>query len=465
MGSDMRNAWDPYRPTAENPWDLRKVGHLYRRAAFGATWEELQAGLADGPGKTLDRVLNGRPESDDFTRTSDYMATERSLPANAQANRLAAWWLHRMVTTSHPLREKLTLFWHNHFATSLAKVRNARQMLAQYQLLNRHALGKFDAMLQEISLDPAMMVWLDTRDSTKGKPNENYARELMELFSLGIGHYTEMDIREAAKAFTGYVIKDGKGTLDAGQHDETTKSFLGRTGNYKAADIVRICLEQPACPRFIARKMYRFLVSESTDAPDELIEPLAEQYRKSGFDTAGLVATIVRSNHFFSPAAMRQRIKSPVSFVTGLVRGLEGRVGSLNLADSLESLGQVLFAPPSVKGWDGGPAWLNGQTLLFRQNLALALTSTEDGRFGLRCDPVKVLAAHGKNSDEDVVDFLLALFLQGDVPDGSRARLLDYMKQARNAKVPSYWTSEDKANHRLRAVTHLVLTLPEFQLD
>jgi uncharacterized protein (DUF1800 family) len=458
-------AWEPYRPTAANPWDLAKVGHLYRRAAFGATWDELQQGLKDGPEKTIDRLLNGSPADPDFDRTSDYMASERSLPTGAPGTQLAAWWLARILRTPHPLREKITLFWHNHFATSLAKVRNARFMLGQYRLLYRYALGDFRELLREISLDPAMMVWLDTDQSKKGKPNENYARELMELFSLGIGHYTEHDIREAAKAFTGYEIKDGQGVLNPKEHDDGDKTVLGRTGNWKAEDIVRIMLDQPACPRFIVRKMLRFLVSESDALGPDVIDPLAEEYRKSGFDTGKLVETVLRSNLFFSPAAYRQKVKAPVEFAVGIVRGLEGNVGPLRLAEALDSLGQVLFVPPSVKGWDGGPAWLNGQTLLFRQNLALALTSTEDARFGRRCDPVAVLKKHSRETDEEVVDFFLGVFLQNDVSADARTKLLDYLASSRKAKYPVYWTDEDAANHRLRTAAHLTLTLPEFQLD
>jgi hypothetical protein len=458
-------AWEPYRPSAENPWDLAKVGHLYRRAAFGASWGELQQGLKDGPDRTITRLLAGSPADPDFERSSDFMASERSLPAGAPGTRLAAWWLARILRSPHSLREKITLFWHNHFATSLAKVQNARYMLGQYRLLNRHALGDFRELLQEMSLDPAMMVWLDTSQSKKGKPNENYARELMELFSLGIGHYTEKDIREAAKAFTGYEIKAGKGVLNPREHDAGEKTVLGRTGNWKADDIVRIMLDQPACPRFIARKLYRFLVSDTEVAPPELIDPLAEQYRRSGFDTGKLVETILRSNHFFSPAAYRQKVKGPVDFAVGIVKGLEGNVGPLRLAEALEGLGQVLFAPPSVKGWDGGPAWLNGQTLLFRQNLALAITSTADGRFGRRCDPVSVLMKHDRTTDEAVVDFFLGVFLQNDVPPESRKRLLDYLGASKTVKYPVYWTEDDAAHHRLRTVAHLTLTLPEFQLD
>jgi hypothetical protein len=461
----MHPLWQPYRPGPENPWDRKKVGHLYRRAGFGASMAELEAGLADGCEKTLELITSGRPELDEFTRTSGFMASERSMPLRAPQGRLSAWWLHRMLETRHPLREKMTLFWHNHFATSNAKVQNARYMLGQYELMREYALEDFGELLVAMGTDPAMMVWLDTIGSTKGNPNENYARELMELFSLGIGNYTEKDIREAARAFTGYEIRAGKGTLNEKQHDAKPKTVFGRTGNYRGEEIARLCLEQPACPRFIVRKLYRFLISEAENPPAELIDPLAEQYRKWDFHTGKLVAMMLRSNLFFSPRAYRTRIKSPVEFATGIVRGLEGTAGALPLAGALEGLGQVLFGPPSVKGWDGAQSWLNAQTTLARNNLALALTSTMDPRFGNRCDPAVLLAKHGIQKDEEIVQRLLDLFLQGDVSDGTRHMLLDYLEQARTVKHPAYWTAADVSSHRIRAVTHLVLTLPEFQLN
>jgi uncharacterized protein (DUF1800 family) len=462
---DATTAWEPYQPTAANPWDRRKIGHLYRRAGFGATVAELDAGVKDGHAKTLDRVLAGEPETDDFTRTSEFMASERSMPPGAPQARLSAWWLDRMLKSRNPLAEKLTLFWHNHFATSNAKVQNARFMLGQYRLLRSYALGSFHDLLIAVGTDAAMLVWLDTITSTKGNPNENYARELMELFTLGIGHYTEADIREAAKAFTGYELREGRGALNSRQHDGSEKTVFGKRGRFLGEDIAKLCLEHEACPRLIVRKLYRFLISESDNPVAELIEPLAVQYRESGFNTGTLVATMLRSNQFFSPAAYRAKIKSPVEFIVGIVRALEGTVGALPLAGAIEALGQVLFAPPSVKGWDGGPAWLNAQTLLGRNNLALALTSTEDVRFGSRCDPATVLAKRGAKTDAEAVDFLLGVFLQGDVPAAAREKLLAYLTTAKGVTYPLYWSPADVNNHRTRAVTHLVLTLPEFQLN
>jgi hypothetical protein len=461
---DPRRAWEPYKPSAEVPWDLKRVGHLYRRAAFGATWAELQTGVKDGPDKVIDRLLKGESDPEKFESETAKLA-EPIVRAN-NGNQARAWWLYRMLYTPHPLAEKMTLFWHNHFATSNAKVNNAGYMLGQYELMRRNALGNFRTLLRDMSKDPAMLVWLDTNQSKKEMPNENYARELMELFSLGIGNYTEKDIRDAARAFTGWTIKNGKGSFNPENHDDGDKTVLGKTGKFQGEDIVNICLEQKSAPYFICRKLFRFLVSETLPASDLLLEPLAESFRKSGYDFGALVKTVLRSNLFFSPEAYRTKIKSPVEFALGIVHALEGKIGTTALAVALEELGQNVFSPPSVKGWDGGQVWLNGQTLLSRQNLALALTSTEDQRFGRRCDPAELRRkqdADGKGGDS--VAFFLELFLQGDVPEESRQKLKDYQRSAEKQKFPVYWTAQDADEQRVRSLCRLVLTLPEFQLN
>ena len=456
-------AWQPYKPNADSPWDLKKVGHLYRRAAFGADRDMLDRALKAGPENAIAALLKGGDGGDEFDRLTAPIA--ESVARANNGDQAGAWWLYRMLYGPFPLREKLTLFWHNHFATSNAKVQNVGFMLGQYRLLQQHALGNFGTLLRQMSADPAMMIWLDTRDSKKAMPNENYARELMELFSLGIGNYTEKDVREAVRAFTGWQIRAEKASFDRDQHDGGEKKVLGQKGRWKPDDIVRICLEQPSSPRFIVKKLYRFFVNETVAPTPELFEPLARQFKESHYDVGALVGTILRSNLFFSPEAYRSRVKSPVDFALGIVRALEGRVGTGALARATEELGQKLFYPPSVKGWDGGTVWLNGHTLLFRQNLALALTSTEDQRFGRRTDPAALARCASKASDADVVDFFLDLFLQGDAAPGTQERLLHYAKLASRQTMPVYWTAEDVADHRVRALCHLVLTLPEFQLD
>ena len=465
MGIDIDPvwAWEPYRPSAESPWDLKKVGHLYRRAAFGANWSELQTSLQAGPEKTIDTLLTGYPGVSAFDEQTAILA--ESIGRANNGRQASAWWLYRMLYTPHPLVEKLTLFWHNHFATSNAKVNNAGYMFGQYELMRRHALGNFRTLLQGMSQDPAMMVWLDTSLSKKGKPNENYARELMELFSLGIGHYTEADIRESARAFTGWEIQGKQSQFNPKEHDDGEKMVLGHKGKWDGADIVRICLELKPAPYFIVGKLYRFLISETVAPTPAMIDEIAARFRKSDYDFGRLVETMLRSNVFFSPMAYRTRVKAPVDFALGIVRALEGRIGTTALAGTLSELGQDLFYPPSVKGWDGGPTWLNGQTLLYRQNLALGMTSTQDARFGRRTDPAMLLKRYGKQSDLETLDFFLNLFHQGDVPDEARRKLVEYQAGSRSQSVPSYWTNQDAADHRIRTLCHLVLTLPEFQLD
>jgi hypothetical protein len=457
-------AWQPYKPSTETPWTIQRVGHLYRRTTFGATAQQLEDGLAAGPEKTIALIHEGGSGLADFDKSLEPLAEIITRGNNGAEAR--SWWLYRMLYSPRPFQEKMTLFWHNHFATSFVKVLNAGFMLGQYDLMRKNALGSFTTMLQGISKDPAMLVWLDGRDSKKGNPNENYGRELMELFSLGIGNYTENDIREAARAFTGWEIKGTKAVFDKKEHDDEEKTVLGQKGKWAGEDIVRICLEQKSAAPFIVGKLYRFFISETVNATPELLEPLAKLFKDSKYDIGALVKTMIASNLFFSPTVYRTRIKAPVDFALGIVRGLEGRrIGAGALAAAIEQLGQNVFSPPSVKGWDGGQTWLNGQTLLFRQNLALALSSTEDIRFGTRLDPAETAKKYKKESDEELVNFFLRVFLQEDVPAESKTKLLDYQKKAKTRTVPVYWSEEDSINHRVRALCHLVLTLPEFQLD
>ncbi len=459
-------AWEPYSPGPKQPWTPAKVGHLYRRLAFGADHAELQAGAKADPQQLVTDLFAGRKPSPSYDA-----ATEQYLAANAekfnQGAQAAGWWLYRMLHGPAPAAEKLTLFWHNHFATSNAKVQNVGHMVRQYRVLHKHALGRFDAMLQEMSKDPAMMVWLDTVQSKKGMPNENYARELMELFSLGIGNYTEKDIREAARAFTGWEIQDNKFAANKAQFDDTPKTVFGQKGNFTGEDVVRLCTKQPACAKFIVKKMCRFLISESEDITPALAAPLVKAFADT-FDIRKLVETVVRSNLFFSEHAYRTRIKAPVDYVLGMAHALEARMGtingSLNLTAALETLGQNVFHPPSVKGWDGGPAWLNGQTLLLRQNLALDLTRKPAGP----AQPAlarAVVEAHGRQTPADQVSFFVDLFLQGDVPAETRARLTDYAGNVTKQKTPRFWTEHDVAEQQAVSLCHLVMTLPEYQLD
>ena len=277
-----------------------------------------------------------------------------------------------MLEGGHPLREKLTLFWHNHFATSYAKVRSTKLMFEQNAILRKHALGKFRPFLLDMSRDTAMLVWLDSNRNVKGAPNENYAREVMELFSLGVGNYTEKDIQEAARAFTGWhhdteVVKF---EFNRDLHDDGAKTIFGKTGKFTGEDVVRLCCEQAACAKFLVGKLYAFLVSE-TPPPKELLAPLADRFRTSDYDIAGLVGTMLGSRLFFSEHAYRKRVKWPVEYALGAINAaVPSRVPLSDVIDPLAKMGQPLFAPPNVKGWRTGTDWLNSATLLARNNFA-----------------------------------------------------------------------------------------------
>ena len=297
--------------------------------------------------------------------------------------RLRAYWLYRMLFGGDPLRERLTLFWHGHFATSLTKVDSVTALVRTGRDAPRtRALGGFAGLLDAIIADPAMLVWLDGGTSQRERPNENFAREFLELFTLGQGAYSERDIREAARAFTGWVPEgrhrtpgdsNPKFAFDDEAHDPGPKTFLGQAGNWKAADIVRITLARPEAARHLAGKLYRAFVAEEPEPAPELIEPLAEVLRSSDFSIQRAMQVILSSRHFYSRASYRRRIKSPVEYTVGLLRMLEvprTNVSLMAAATACARQGQELFAPPSVKGWDGGKSWINSSTLLERLNWA-----------------------------------------------------------------------------------------------
>ncbi len=442
--SDPSRAWAPYEPGAKCPWDLPRVAHLHRRAGFAAPWATLQRDLKDGPAKSIDRLLNGEATSgdgqsaDEFDTLLDEMAVR--IGSDASPSRLQGLWLYRMILTARPLRERMTLFWHNHFATSLAKVENPVLMQRQNALLRQHALGNFRSMLADVGKDPAMLVWLDASANRKAKPNENYAREVMELFTLGRGRYTEKDIQEAARAFTGWFVVRDRFSMLPTQHDDGVKTIFGKTGRFRGEDVPSLLLDQPACAEFLAGKLYRQFISEVDTPSASLLAPLAKALRSSDYDIAAAVGTILRSNLFFDESMRRRRVKSPVELAVGTVRALEvlkPTVSSEALAESTSRMGQTLYAPPSVAGWDGGATWINTTAMLNRTNLALALLGKDDERLGGRCDAQKLAAKHGVEPRKFYVDLL--------VQDALDSRVLGPVKEPGE-------------------VATLVLTTPEYQL-
>jgi len=434
---DRTEAWKPWTPTADEPWNRKWAAHLFRRAAFGATPAEIDRALTEGFPKTLERLLAGAPDASDLADVFSEAGGFFDEPAN-----LRIWWLYVMLEGGHPLREKLTLFWHNHFATSYAKIRSTKLMFEQNVTLRKHALGKFRPFLLDMSKDTAMLVWLDSNRNVVGAPNENYAREVMELFSLGVGNYTEKDIQEAARAFTGWHHDPGVTAFENNPslHDDGQKTVLGQKGAWAGADIIRICCDQPACAKFLVGKLYAFLVSE-TPPPKGLLTPLEDRFRNSDYNIADLVKAMLGSQIFFSAHAYHKRVKWPVEYALESCRAVTpGRVPLADLVAPLAKMGQVLFAPPNVKGWRTGTDWLNSATLLARNNFAETVALGEWSRQGSRpprggavFEPVPPQAAMAVPFSEEATiavaggsaaAAVTATFTISDSPDGTKAVIL-----------------------------------------
>lgn len=285
-----------------------------------------------------------------------------------ETNRVAYWWANRMIRTNHPLEEKMALFWHGHYAVNESKVRDYRKLLNELEIFQKRGTGNFRDLMVAVAQDPAMLSFLDAGVNVKGAPNENFAREIMELFTMGVGNYTEKDIREAARAFTGWNYVDVKFVIDKDKHDASPKTFLGRTGNFDGVGIIDIIMQQPVTAKFIAGKIYRFFVRE--DLSPELQEKLGAVLRDARYEIAPLLETIFLSKDFYSPASVGTQIKSPVQLVISTYKklGLPDVPGVPDFNSATSALGQLLFRPPTVAGWAQGRSWVTPGLLLERGN-------------------------------------------------------------------------------------------------
>ena len=376
------------------PWNAASAAHLLRRAGFGGMPEDAEVLAAEGLEGAVDGLLSENwqgltspPDTDplEARRLRELRRAVRRDEEGAQM-RVAAyrramketfdairiWWLERMRVGGAGVREKLTLFWHGHFATSQTKVRCNHFMLMQNETFRRLGAGPFGELCAAMVQDPAMLEWLDGRQSQAKAPNENFAREILELFTLGEGYYTEEEIHEAARCFTGWIVKPGNGqsAFASRRHDGGLKKLFGKSGNFGAEDAVDIICSQPRCAEFLAIKLWEFYAYPQPEP--ELVESLAAHYRKNNLHTGELLRMIFTRPEFYSPRAVATQIKSPVQWMVQAARETGRQLLPPGLALPLSAeLGQNLFMPPSVKGWDGGTSWINSATLIRRSNTAL----------------------------------------------------------------------------------------------
>ena len=402
-------------PIAATDWSRGRAAHLIERAGFGAAPDEIARLASLTPRQAVDELVDyesipsdlkrfdesviwdagmdpfppSRAEAVRIARERGEGLGEKVLPQGAQrrlqpvvdkffyglysngieTQRLGLWWANRMLATRRPLEEKLTLFWHGHFATGENKVRDYRMVLQQNEMFRARASGKFRDLLVGILKDPAMLVYLDNGENIKKHPNENFGRELLELFTMGVGNYTERDVREAARAFTGWTNDVLTFKFDKEQHDSGQKTFLGRSGPFDGEDIVDAILAQNVTAEFVAAKIYRFFVREEIEAP--LKAELGRSYRESGYQMKPLLKRLFLSKDFYSPATVATQIKSPVQLVVSTYKKMALReVPTIpDFGRMTSSLGQSLFDPPNVAGWAGGRTWITPSTLLNRGNL------------------------------------------------------------------------------------------------
>jgi uncharacterized protein (DUF1800 family) len=380
-----------------NRWDFSAAAHLMNRAGFGGPPAEIAKLVALGPAQAVSYFVDYErlpyntpnpawaepdPERAERLRAARDASPEerRKMQQEMQKNQreqiieLRAWWLRRMASGPRPLQEKMALFWHGHFATSAEKVRDAYLMWRQNDLFRRMATGNWLEMLVAVAKDPAMLIWLDQAQSRKEHPNENFAREVMELFTLGEGHYTERDVTEAARALTGwsYDRQDEDFVARPMWHDRGAKTIFGETGYFNGQDFLEMLVAQPQAARFITAKVWNYFAGTPPSA--ELTDALAATFRNGGNSFKPLLRTMFLSEEFYSPSIIRNQVKSPVQWLVGSVRVLERPLPPPLVCVGLtRNLGQDLFAPPNVKGWDGGLSWITTNTLLARYNEAATL--------------------------------------------------------------------------------------------
>lgn len=493
-------------PVSDHQFGYDQARHLLWRAGFGGTPEQVQTLVGWGPRKSVDYLLDfdaapyEEPTRDAFDpeimRPDDpadiarYRAALRAGNEDVvnrfrqarqlkqrrdreQIRRIQRWWLARMIETPRPLEEKLTLFWHGHFATSYRTIENSYHMYLQNMLFRRHAAGNFGDLLFAIIRDPAMLAYLDNNDSSRRRPNENLARELMELFSLGVGNYSERDIKEGARALTGYSFRHNDFIFIERNHDSDIKSILGRRGRLDGDAFVEAILGQRTCAQFISAKLYAYFCSTVPLAPREMnpqaravVQRMTGLMLKSRYDLKPALRALFLSEHFYHPAIMGEQIKSPAQLVVGAVRSLNAPVRDLDiLLDAMNLMGQSLFFPPSVKGWVGGRSWVNTSTLFVRQNiLAYMLTGKKPVGYDAladeqKYDPEPLLAplaqadASAAHDPGRVVDYLLR-FTLGSAPEPARASL--------GAFVDTHGGVVQRDT--ITALLLLITAMPEYQL-
>ncbi len=491
------------QPLDPKEFDQRKAKHLLQRAGFGGTPQQAEALANLGLEKAIAYIVNYQelPDPnptaiDDYDKdiirpptsserdalrkarqngdeeTVDMFRTKRQRRQRTDRKQIAEmeqWWLARLVSTPRPLEEKLTLFWHGHFATGYRTIENSYHMYLQNLMLRENAMGNFkEDLVRGIIHDPAMIRYLNNHQNRKQAPNENLARELMELFTLGEGEgYTEDDIKEGARALTGYTVEDDEFAFQTRQHDTGTKKIFGRSGQFDGDDFVNLIFTRRSVSTFVIEKLYRFFVNDlphgETTASKTYVRLLSKVFKRNDWNIKPIIETMLLSKHFYDESNMNAIIKSPVQLIVQAARTLnppQRKKLVRTLAIASDIMGQRLFAPPSVKGWDGGRSWINTSTMFMRQNTMLYVLTGQrpdsnaweaDGK---TYDAMALVQGH-TSSPRATIKYLLSSLLNIESPSRERTSSLeDYMK-----------TQHNKVNNKtVTGLLTLITAMPEYQL-
>ncbi|MBL8843463.1 MAG: DUF1800 domain-containing protein [Planctomycetes bacterium] len=437
----------PFVPGVDGPFDAAAAAHLLRHAAFGSRPEERDEAVRVGLQATLERLF----ARDEGKAAAQLAALAPSVAQGDDLPRLQALWLGRMVESACPLVEKLALFWHNHFATSFTKIQQCDWMWRQYELFRALGGGPFRELLQAAARDPALLVWLDGNSNVKSHPNENFARELFELFSLGVGHYSERDVQEAARAFTGWHVRDGRFWKNERAHDAGAKQLFGAPVE-DGGEVVDAAVRHPACAPFLAGKLLSAFVCDAPSAA--AIAEVAAALREEELSIERTLRRLFGSRLFFAAEQRRARIAGPIEWCVGLLRRTRARCNLKAVAQAAAAMGQSLFAPPNVKGWEGGRTWISSRTLLARNRFAAALCHGE-GELAIAVDWAKQVGALAEGAGLPLVAKLEALLTDDALEPATRARIVAFADDGAAA---------GSGVVRVQRVAHQLLGAPEAQL-
>lgn len=464
--SPPENPFAPYQPDDHQPWSTKWVGHLMRRGAFGASRERLKAAREKGPGGSVEWLFEFDPASDVGGLNAFLEQAGSLFDIRRSPTYVAQWWFHRMIHTPAPLQEKLAVMWHDHFATSASKVGRAEWMHDQIELFRTDGLGSFRDLLVKVGRQPAMLHWLDGNASHKSSPNENYGREIMELFSLGVGQYEEKDIREVSRSFTGWLIRDTEGAFEEDRWDEKEKVIFegkpyeskGEFNDEKAVDAI---LKHPEAPRFIARRLLTTFVHP--EPQDEHVAHYAQRLLEHKWQIKPVLKEILSSRLFFSDWAYRSIIKSPVDLTVGGAIAVGGVPRADFLRQACAQMGQSLLYPPDVSGWTGGESWINANTVMSRFQYGSELARQGFNEF-VRSPMYQELQEHDIKTSPRIVNYFADLLLDGQVPTDARGKFLDYMNRDDKNEPSEFVFNYQNVQHKGKGVIQLMMAIPHYQL-